>query len=103
MPPKLTNEIINAAILGFESQKTRIDAQIAELRAILDGGTKPTASTPEAPTAKRRKFSASARRRMKEAQQLRWAKIRGKSEPPAPATPEPAKPKRKLSATGRAN
>ena len=29
--PKLTNEIIIAAIAGFESQKTRIDAQIAEL------------------------------------------------------------------------
>jgi hypothetical protein len=38
---------------------------------------------------------------MKEAQQRRWAKIRGASEPPAPATPEALKPKRKLSAAGR--
>ena len=30
--PKLTNEIIDAAILGFEEQKRRIDAQIAELQ-----------------------------------------------------------------------
>ena len=36
--PKLTPEIITAAIAGFEQQKTRIDAQIAELRAMLPGG-----------------------------------------------------------------
>src|ERR1035441_6981311 len=40
---KLTPEIITAAIVGFEAQKTRIDDQIAELRAMLSGGTKPTA------------------------------------------------------------
>ena len=99
MPTKLTAEIITAAIEGFESQKTKIDAQIAELRAMLPGGPAPTAATPE-PT-KRKKFSAAARRHMKEAQQLRWSKTRGASE--VPATLEPAKPKRKLSATGRAN
>jgi hypothetical protein len=100
---KLTNEIIIFAITGFESQKTRIDVQIAELRAMLDGGTKPTpAAMPEAPTGKRKKFSAAARRRMKEAQQRRWAKIRGESATPAPATPEAPKPKRRLSKAGRA-
>jgi hypothetical protein len=98
---KLTTEIITAAIEGFESQKTRIDTKIAELRAMLPGGTAETAVTPEAPTVKRKKFSAAARRRMKEAQQRRWAKIRGESKP-APVTPEPAKPKRKLSKAGKA-
>ena len=103
MPPqKLTPEIITAAIEGFESQKRRIDGQIAELRAMLPGGSAETAATPEAPTRKPRKFSAAARRRMKEAQQRRWAKVRGESEPSASAvTPEPLKPKRKLSAAGR--
>jgi hypothetical protein len=100
---KLTAEIVTAAITGFESQKTRIDAQIAELRALLPGGPAETAATPEAPTRKRKKFSAAARKRMREAQQRRWAKIRGGSEPPAPTTQEPAKPKRKLSKAGRAN
>jgi hypothetical protein len=102
MPTNLTPQIINAAILGFEEQKRHIDVQIAELRAMLDGGgsTKPTPdTTPEAPTIKRRKFSAAARRRMKEAQQLRWAKVRGESEPPAPAAEE--KPKHKISAAGK--
>jgi hypothetical protein len=100
---KLTPEIITAAIEGFESQKRRIDTQIAELRAMLDGHSSGTAATPEPPKGKRRKFSAEARRRMKEAQQRRWAKIRGESEPSASAKPETAKPKRKLSAAGRAN
>lgn len=96
--PKLTNEIITAAIEGFESQKRRIDDQITELRLLLPGGAAESAATPEAPTRKRKKFSAAARKRMKEAQQGRWAKIQGESEP-APAT---SKPKRKLSKAGKA-
>ena len=103
MPTKLTNEIINAAIVGFEQQKLRIDTQIAELRAMLSGGaTQPTAAKPELTKGKRRKFSAAARRRMKEAQQLRWAKVRGESQPTQAAAP-PASPKRKLSAAAKAN
>jgi hypothetical protein len=98
---KLSPEIITAAILGFEEQKRNIDSKITELRAMLPGGPGETASTPEVPTPKRRKFSAAARRRMKEAQQRRWAKIKGESEPAAPATPVAPKPKRKLSAAGR--
>ena len=35
MPTKLTPEIITAAIEGFKAEKTRIDQQIAELRAIV--------------------------------------------------------------------
>src|SRR5215471_574416 len=99
--PKLTPEIINAAIKGFESQKRRIDDQIAELRAMLPGGSSETTATTEAPTGKRRKFSAAAIRRMREAQQRRWAKVRGESEPTAPAAkPEPSKPKRRISEEG---
>ena len=101
MPTKLTNEIIAAAIEGFESQRQRIDGQIAELRQMLDGGlVKPTA-TPEGPTGERKKFSAASRRRMKEAQQRRWAAIKGESQSRAQATPEAPKPKRKLSEAGR--
>lgn len=39
---------------------------------------------------------------MKEAQQRRWAKSRGESEPQAPAKPEPTKPKRKLTRAAKA-
>jgi hypothetical protein len=100
--PKLTTEIIAAAIEGFESQKRRINDQIAELQAMLPAGpAEQTAATPDAPTRKR-KVSAAARRRMALGQKARWAKIRGESESPAPATPEPAKPKRRLSNAGKA-
>lgn len=68
---------------------------------MLDGGPTEAAATPEAPTRKRKKFSAASRRKMALAQRARWAKIRGDSEP-APAKPEVAKPKRKLSRAGRA-
>ena len=101
MPTKFTSEIITAAILGFEEQKRQIDSKIAELRAMLPGGSA-TPATPEAPTGKRKKFSAATRRRMKEAQQRRWAKIRAESEPPALATPDAPKPKRRISKAGMA-
>ena len=96
--PKLTNEIIAAAIDGYEFQKTRIDAKIAELRAMLSGGSAETAATPEPPTRKR-KVSVAARRKMALAQKARWAKIKGVSEP-APA--KAPKAKRKISKAGMA-
>jgi hypothetical protein len=87
---KLTNEIISAAIEGFEGRKTRLDAYIAELRALLDGHPAATAAAPEAGPRKR-KISAAARRRMAFAQKARWAKIRGESGLSVVATPEPRK------------
>ena len=94
---KLTAEIINAAILGFEEQKRRIDVQIAELRQMLTGTPTETAATPEAPKGKRR-MSAAARKRIGDAQRKRWAESKKTSSPVAPAA---AKPKRKLSAAGK--
>jgi hypothetical protein len=94
--PKLTHEVILAAITGFESQKSRLDVQIAELRAILDGGRPDRVATPDAAPPKR-KISAAARRRMALGQRKRWAASKIKSATVA------AKPKRKLSAAGRAN
>ena len=97
MPTKLTHEIITAAIEGYEAQKIRIDHQIDELRAMMSGHP---AASPEPPNRKRKKFSAATRRRMREAQRQRWAKIRGESELSAPATPEPPKAKRRISEEG---
>ena len=96
--PSLTKEIIEAAIDGFEAQKQRLDVQIAELRAILNGG--PTSPTQESTAGKtKRKLSPEALKRMREGQQRRWAKVKGEL-PQAEATA--AKPKRKLSAAGKA-
>lgn len=100
----LTPEIINIAIEGFEAQKARIDSKIADLRAMLPGASveiAPAAMTEAAPHGKRRRFSHAALQRMREAQQRRWAKVRGESAPPVLVKPEPAK--RKLSKAGRAN
>lgn len=103
MPTKLAPEILAAAIEGFEAQKKNIDAQIAELRQTLSGGSAETPATPEAPARKRKGFSAAVRRKMALAQKARWAKIRGESEPSAPATTKAEKapkPKRRISAEG---
>src|ERR1019366_2736993 len=96
---KLTPEIINAAVEGFEQQKRRINAQIAELRQMLHGGPTATAAAPKAPKGKRRKMSAAARKRIGDAQGKRWAESKKTS---APVAPEVPKPKRKLSAAGKA-
>jgi hypothetical protein len=99
MPTKLTHEIITAAIEGFEAQKTRIDAQIAELRAVLTGGSTEPAAKPEPPKRKRRKMSAAGRKAIAEAQRKRWAASKKAAQPSAPEVA--SKPKRKLSAAGR--
>jgi hypothetical protein len=99
MPPKLTNEIIDAAIEGFEQQKRRIDQQISELRVLRSGS--PTLSGSAPVKQPRRKMSPAGRKAIAEAQRKRWAASKGSAEPKAP---KPArKAKRKLSAEGRAN
>jgi hypothetical protein len=96
MPPKLTQGIIEAAIEGFESQKRRIDAQIAELRAMLPGAK--TESTSEPPANRpRRKMSAAGRRAIAEGQRKRWAASKRQAEPKMSP-----RPKRRLSAAGKA-
>jgi hypothetical protein len=105
---RLTNEMIEAAILGSEEQKRRIDVQIAELRAMLSGA--PASAPVEAanvipPARPRRKVSAAGRKAMALAQKKRWAaKKKTASEPEeiaaSKAVPAP-KTKRKLSAAGK--
>jgi peptidoglycan hydrolase CwlO-like protein len=100
MPQKLTPEIIIAAIAGFEAQKNHIDSQIAELRSMLDGGSKELSTTTEF-AKPRKKRSAAVRRKMALAQRARFAKLKQSAEP---SQAESAKPKkRKLSAAGRKN
>jgi len=95
---KLNRNVIEAAIVGFEHQKTQIDNQIAELRSMLTGPAAP-AAMPEA-TRKRKKFSAASRRKMAEAQKKRWAAIKGTSPAPATKPTKAPRPKRKISAEG---
>jgi len=99
MPKKLTDEIVRAAIDGLTARKTHLNERIAELRAMLSGPAQPTNAAEPTPR-KRRKFSAAALRRMRAAQRLRWARVRGESKPAAPATKKATKPKRRISPEG---
>jgi len=67
MPAKLNNDILAAAIEGFEARKKHIDVQIAELRQLKNGGSSEPTATPE-PGRERRKMSAAGRKRIAEAQ-----------------------------------
>jgi len=96
---KLTADILAAAVIGFEAQKSAIENKIAEIRLMLDGGGSEPATSSE--TRKpRKKRSAAARRKMALAQKARWAKIKQVSAP-QPARPAAKKPKRTMSAAGR--
>ena len=105
MPSKLTNEMIEAAILGSEEQKRRIDVQIAELRAMLSGTPVETVAAPEPVTESgarpRRKVSAAGRKAMADAQKKRWAAKKAASEPLAKAA-TPAKKKNGMSPATKA-
>lgn len=76
-----------AALEGLESQKRRLDDQIAEVRRLLGGGAArkaakaaPVVSADGAVAKPRRQMSASARKRIAEAQKKRWAEYRKQQE-----------------------
>ncbi len=92
--PRLTPELIAAAIAGYEAQRARIDEQIAELRAMLPGRRADAAATPAGVPRNRRQMSAAARARIAAAQKKRWAAVKTSQAPER-------KPKRRLSAAGR--
>ena len=96
MPITLTPEIIAAAIDGYEAQKLRIDARLAELRTMQSSRAAQPGATPGSPKPQRRKMSAASRRVMALAQQKRWAAIRAAKEleRKEQAAPETVKPKR---------
>ena len=89
----LSQDVIMAAIAGFEAQKGRINSKIAELRNMLDHRH----AAAEAPQLKRR-MSAASRRRIALAQKKRWAAIKGRSQAISPDGSE--RPKRRISKEG---
>ena len=99
MPKKLSDEVLKAAIDGFTAQKAQLNQRIAELRAMLNGGSPQAAAASEPSPRKRRKMSAEARRRIAMAQRARWAKFRGVTKPEA-AKLKAHKPKRRISPEG---
>ena len=90
-------DLLAMALVGYEREKGKIEAIIADIRAQLGlrGPGRPKAATGIAvAAAPKRTLSASARNRIAEAQKKRWAVLKG-------TTPAPAKAKRRLSAAGR--
>src|SRR5713226_3949212 len=89
---------LRAALIGYESEKAKIEAAITEIQAQLGhrglGRPKATPDGEGHTAPKRRTMSASARRRIAAAQRKRWAALKN-------AQAAPPKHKRKLSAAGR--
>jgi hypothetical protein len=92
----LTADILAAALEGFEAQRKRLDAQIAEIRQALNGDANQRVAS-DGDLKPKRKVSAAARRKMARAQRLRWKKIKQPAHPETVAV----KPKRKRSAAVR--
>ena len=95
-PPFIDANVLRMALIGYAQEQTKIEAQIAEIRAQL-GNRSLTVTDGVAPM--KRKMSAAARKRISEATRKRWQAFRAaKAEAQKPVE----KPKRKMSAARRA-
>jgi len=90
-------EILQMAILGFETQRNRIEAAIAEIQTRLRSAGIRFASdfittTKTNPTnAGKRRLSAAGRKRIAEAQRKRWAAVKAKKGQAAKVKSKPAR------------
>ena len=109
--PVISNDILNAALNGLESQKLTVEAHIAQVRSLLGNGVKRrgrpprNALTTAVAEPKKRHFSAATRRKMAAGQRRRYAALRGETEQSQKTTARkqvatPPK-KRTMSAAGR--
>ena len=67
--------LLEAALMGYEEQRRRIEAAIADLRGRIGGSKQPVkdSAPQDKPARKKRHISAEGRRRIAEAQRKRWA------------------------------
>ena len=95
--PKTTTidhtSVLEMALVGYQIERSRIEAAIAEIQAELgQGGSRQPATkatdTAQPKTTGKKRFSAAARKRMALAQKKRWQLLKAKKA-------EAAKPKRK--------
>ena len=92
-------------IRQLEQQKAAIDRALVALKEVEEVAapaqtTSASTATTETSGRKGKKRSAAVRKRMAEAQRLRYANLRGESEPAVVPAPAPAAPKRKISPEG---
>jgi hypothetical protein len=102
--PKLDHTILEMAVRGYEAERDRISAAMAEIRTQLGqhgpGRTITAATGADHKAPKKRTMSASARARIAAAQRARWQAYKKAKAEPEPAKAEKPK-KRRLSAAGR--
>lgn len=96
---RVDHELLSMALVGYLSQKAKIEAAIAEIRGkLVNGGTEVPSAAASAstvsPSGNRPKMSAAARRRIAAAQKKRWAQYHQEHG-------QTSKPRRKMSAAGR--
>jgi hypothetical protein len=99
---RTNNDFRAMALVGYEAEKAKINAAIADIQAQLRhrGPGRPAGATDEAAPAKRT-MSAAGRRRIAAGQRKRWAAVK-KNQAQAKSAAKPAAPKkRKLTAAGR--
>jgi hypothetical protein len=103
---KLTSQILLAAIDGFEAQKTRIDAQIAEIRRMLRGEKQSTTIPEPAATGnpverRRRKLSRAGRAAIVAALKKGWAAKKAAAQTPEPTVAKNAAVKKAVARKAR--
>jgi hypothetical protein len=95
--------LLEAALIGFEAQKVKIEEHISAVRSQLGlrgpGRPRQSVPKPELPTPERKKrhLSAAGRRAIIDAAKKRWAAVRAQRE----AAAAPARQRRKMSATAK--
>ena len=90
-------QIIQAAIEGFEAKKRHIDEQIVQLKGMLSGAGSESVSVSSANG--KRTMSTVPRKRIANAMRKRWAVKKGVA--PKAVVPAPKKAKGRLSPEGR--
>ncbi len=74
-------KVLEAALVGLESKRERLDEQMAEVRRLIAArGPRKAAKAPAAPVRKRGKMSATGLKHIVAAQKKRWAEWRKKRE-----------------------
>jgi hypothetical protein len=96
MPKTPDNDLLEAALLGYQQMLKETETRIAELRRLLHGTPAPTPAADAAPVARKRKLSAKGRANIIAALKKRWAAKK------AAVAPAPAKPAARKTAVKKA-
>jgi len=65
--------LLQMALIGYQSEKEKIEARIQEIRALLNGKSSPVAAAETGKPRVKRVMSPEARERIAAAQKKRWA------------------------------